>query len=608
MPTKSQGPGTTLASLPGLGPIRLRALAEMEIHALEDLLWHLPRRYEDLRPWDGESLGWAVVRGRVRQARQVGQRLETELEGREGPVRGTFFHKPYLAARLLRQGEVAWWGEVRRIGAAYAMTEPELIDPERLEWGLRPIYAARSGLTQTVLRLAAKAALARTASPHVRWFQMAHCPGTLADAEQGRLQLARIEATTVATAVRAALPPVAGWPLSAPGPDPTPYPLRPDQVRALSEIRADLRRPQAMRRILLGEVGSGKTAVAMLAARGALAAGLNVVMLVPTELLVAQHLAAARVFCGDLGPVLGLTAGRKLELATAPALVVATSAAFAQDLRLRPVGLLIVDEEQRFGVRQRQSLLTGHPSPHLLTLTATPIPRTLAQMVSQQLGVSVLGNPYGRLPAVRVVGRAERSYLYQQAAARVRAGGQVLIVCPRRIQEAVSGGLAADALARKLRQRWPGLPVHLITGAVPMAAVSAMLADLSQGAPALVVGTSVLEVGLDLPAATLVIVEGAGAFGLAQLHQMRGRVGRRGQAAEAVWVDSSGDEDVSSRLRRAAGASTGEQVAALDLELRGCGLLEGVLQHGFPPFRALRLPSEMGLLASAFSAVQAAGN
>ncbi len=608
MPTADREDDPGLATLPGLGPVRLSHLAEMGIRSIDDLLWHLPRRYEEIVPWDGQSEGLAVVQGQIRWTRQIGHRLEAELDGSIGSVRATFFHKPYLATRLRRQDQVAWWGEVRRLGRAWVMTEPELLDPQRLLWGLRPVYPARAGLTQTVLRQALRGALTKTTSPHGGSFRKVHLPVSSAEAEGGRLELAKIEATMMAAAVKAALPVVPGWPIKAPAADPKPYPLRPDQVRSLAEIRADLEGPGAMRRILVGEVGSGKTAVAMLAARGVLAAGLNALMLVPTELLVAQHEAAARPYCTDVGTVSSLTGGKRPERRSGPELVVATSAALSEEQRLAPLGLVIVDEEQRFGVRQRQAMLGGRPSPHLLSLTATPIPRTLAQMVSQQLGVSLLGNPYGKLAPVRLVGARERPGLYRQAVAEVRSGRQVLVVCPRRVTEGRSGWPAAEGLARSLAQRFPDLPLHLLTGAVPMAEMSAMLASLGQGSPGLVVGTSVLEVGVDLPAASLVIVEGAGAFGLAQLHQMRGRVGRRGQAAEAVWVDESGDPAIGGRLRRAASAESGEKVAELDLELRGCGLLDGVLQHGFAPVRALRLPDEMDLLAAAFASAERAGD
>lgn len=611
MAVRSKRPASpvSLQDLPGLGPVRIQALSRLGVCSVLDLLWHLPRRYEDLQPWGGQQPGWAVVQGRISQVRLIGRRLEADVQAGGQMVRLTFFHKPYLARKLAGSDTAAWWGQIRRLGQLWAMTEPEEIDASQLEWGLRPVYPIGQGLSQPVMRRAIRAALASAPAAEAPWLHQVHCPLSLAEAEEGRRQLAEREAGAIARAIRAALPPVGGHPLPPPTTDAPPFALRLDQVRALAEIRSDLARPRAMRRLLLGEVGSGKTAVALLAARGPLEAGWNVVLLVPTEALAAQHLDAAERLCGDLARPVALSGERRAALpGRGPHLLVATTAAFGQEAALEPLGLVIVDEEQRFGVEQRQRLLARAPSPHYLSLTATPIPRTLAQAISGQMGMSVLGNPYGQLPPVRLIGQAARPTLYDRARQLVQAGGQVLVVCPRRATAGRRGLPAAEELAMGLARRWPDLPMHLITGRTPLAELSDRLRRLAVGEAGLVVGTSVLEVGLDLPAATLVVVEGADAFGLAQLHQMRGRVGRRGQAAEAVWIDSGLDAEASARLRRAAAATTGEEVARLDLELRGCGLLEGVLQHGFPALRALRLPEEMALLSVACRDLSAAGN
>lgn len=598
-----------LTDLPGLGSVRVGALARLGVECPHDLLWHLPRRYEDLRPWDGRSAGWAVVEGETGAVRQVGPRQEAELAAMGETVRLVFFHKPYLTRRLGGARSMAWWGELRQLGAGWVMTEPEPIGAGKVEWGLRPVYALGQGLSQKVVRRAIRAAMPAALAEEAPWMHQVHRPLSLAAAEEARRRLAEIEATRVARAAEAALPPISGKPVPAPKSDPAPFRLRADQMQALAEIRSDLARPRAMRRLLLGEVGSGKTAVALLTARGVLAAGMNAVMLVPTEALVAQHLEATRALCGDLAGLVALSGGgRHQEGIAGPRLLIATTAAFSEEDVWEPLGLVIVDEEQRFGVAQRQRLLASAPSPHYLSLTATPIPRTLAQMLSRQIGLSVLGNPYGRLPTVRLIDQKGRPRVYRQAVDLVRGGGQVLVICPRRVAAAGPGRPAAEQLAEGVSRHYPDLPLHLITGATPLPELRDRLTRLGTGESALVIGTSVLEVGLDLPEASLVVVEGADVFGLAQLHQMRGRVGRRGQTAEAVWVDSGSDAEASWRLQRAAQCRTGEEVASLDLELRGCGLLQGVLQHGFPALKALRLPDEMALLASAFSTPSAAGN
>lgn len=250
-------------------------------------------------------------------------------------------------------------------------------------------------------------------------------------------------------------------------------------------------------------------------------------------------------------------------------------------------------------MKQREALLGGSPSPHLLTLSATPIPRSLAHALAGNLSVSSLAPREGSLAEVEIAPPSRRRRAYLHALRACREGGQAIIVCPRIREGYAQRTPPAEGLAEALRQAYPSVPVTLVTGETDGADLEAALRPFREGRPGFLVGTSVLEVGLDLPGARVLVVEGAASFGLSQLHQMRGRVGRRGGAAKAYWIADGEDPRAAERLAAAARARRGEDVALLDLEVRGPGLLEGWLQHGFPPLRALTLPEDLPLLTRA---------
>jgi|GEM_PF-6785880 len=594
-----------LSSLPGVGPKRAAALADMGLRTTEDAAWHLPRRYETLAPWDGASEGPFAVEAVLRSAQRVAKGgVEGRLESAHGTLRVRFYGRPLAGVVGMKDAMRVWYGPVRRRGSAFQIEDPDIVNPDEVGM-IRPVYPLAAGVGRGLMRQVVGRSLEHMAGhPLAEAFRRVHRPQSLTDVPRGLAELKRAEAQTLAKGL--ARP---GESLSArPYPDPQvqlggpAFTLRDDQSQALCEIRRDMARDTAMKRLLFGEVGSGKTVVALLAAAGVLAAGDGVVFLCPTALLVHQHAESARALFGGGVPVL-VQAGslRPPAIPQGAFLLVGTTGVLECEGLAGRIGLLIVDEEQRFGVRQREALLDQNPAPHLLTLSATPIPRSLAGALTGLLAVSRLRSREVALAPVRVIDPAQRRAAYLAAFEAYRRGRQAIVICPRREEGDPMKVPPAEGLAASLRKAYPSVPITVVTGGPGRGAQEERLSPFQAGNPGWLVGTSILEVGLDLPGADVLVVEGAQAFGLSQLHQMRGRVGRHAPGATAFWIADAGDAEGRRRLQEAAAARSGEDVALLDLAARGPGVLEGWLQHGVPPLRALALPEDLQILVEAFA-------
>jgi ATP-dependent DNA helicase RecG len=393
-----------------------------------------------------------------------------------------------------------------------------------------------------------------------------------------------------------------------------PFPLTAAQRRVVEEIRGDMAGDRPMGRLLQGDVGSGKTVVALCAAELAMASGRQAAIMAPTEILAAQHLRTIEP--------LARAAGRRVALLTAdtprPAresilallhagaldLLIGTHALLAERVAFARLGLVVVDEQHRFGVAQRARLrLKGERVPHLLVMTATPIPRTLALTLYGDLELSVLDElPPGREPcATRVVDDAERSVAWTEVRSRLRDGDQAFVVCP--LVEESAGLDVADAVstARRLERELPDVRVGLVHGRMAPHQRETVLRRFRQGEIALLVATTLIEVGLDVPEAAVMVVEHAERFGLAQLHQLRGRVGR-GRRRGLCLLMASGE---SPRLAALAETTDGFRIAEADLELRGPGEMFGTRQAGVPRCSLAHLRQHGPLLEEARRAARA---
>ena len=636
-----------------------RAGIKLDFYTVRDLLFHLPRRYDDLREmrklgdltWeqDGTVVSAQARVGDVRVQpgfRGRTQRTIATLEDDTGSIDATWFGRRYIERRLPIGAEIVVSGKVKHFGRRLTLDNPEFQvvaeETELLHAGrIVPVYPLTAGLTSIRLRAAIREALDKAGyaypeympstilaeeglGPIARAIEEAHYPDSfegrdaalrrLAFDELLALQLGMVQRrrqrirdaapemildAAADASVRSALVQALGARVG------TPVDLTVDQLVAMSAIRDDLARPTPMLRLLQGDVGSGKTAVAAFALAAAARAGYQGALLAPTDLLARQHLETVGALLEGVGiGVTLLTGSLKADvkakaqesIASGQALVVVGTHALIQDaVSFAGLGLVVIDEQHRFGVDQRGALeaKAGGRSPHVLLMTATPIPRTLGQVLYADLDVSDLRTP----PAGRVRIRTgirrpdDLDGTWQRVRAEAAAGHRTFVVVPL-IEEGTDeadGVVAAESEAVRLRELLHPLRVGMVHGRLKPAERDAEMSRFRDGELDILVGTTVVEVGVDVPEATMMIVEGADRFGLAQLHQLRGRVGRGSIESFCVLVSESTDEVAQIRLKAVADTNDGFELAEKDFELRKEGDVLGLAQSGFPRLRVASL-------------------
>jgi ATP-dependent DNA helicase RecG len=656
VPQLAAGLATPLQYVKGVGPQRARLLERLGLATVWDALNWFPRRYEDrrqlvpfrkLRIGEMQATGGVVVgvspppRGRSRVPMTVLFRDES------GFFSGLWFNQPYLLQVFKRGQRVVLYGKVvpARGKGPLTMQNPEFeVVEEDEEASLHmgrivPAYGLTEGLTQrpmrsllhrVVERYAAEApeplpeALRRRRElpPSADAFRAIHFPDSLEVAEAARrrfvfedfllLQVGlairrRREATRPGNAIA---PPGAlvGRLLAS-----LPFALTAAQQRVWEEIRADLARPTPMNRLLQGDVGSGKTIVAVMALLTAVEAGFQGVLMAPTEILAEQHFLTLRALLEPLGvPVALLASGQKAKARGAAAaaaasgeapVVVGTHAIIQEGVAFRRLGLAVVDEQHRFGVLQRASLRAKGQHPDVLVMTATPIPRTLALTLYGDLDVSVLDElPPGR-QRITTAWRSEakRREIYDFIRRELAQGRQAYVVYPLVEETEASDLRAATAMADQLsREVFPDRRVGLIHGRLGFEAKDTVMRAFKAGELDILVATTVIEVGIDVPNATVMLIEHAERFGLAQLHQLRGRVGRGSARSYCILLASGLLSDEAQRRLQAMGETQdGFRIAEVDLEIRGPGEFFGTRQAGLPEFRAANILTDGRLLEEA---------
>jgi ATP-dependent DNA helicase RecG len=642
-----------LDELPGLSPARRELLARLGLHTVGDLLLHFPRAYEDLtdvRPITGLTGGeLQTVRGEV-----------VELEGRtladgrcvvsvvisddgKHVLEGVWFNQAGAARRFRYGLWVSFSGRPKWHRAHWQMANPRVQilagANDGTGPGVVPVYPLTEDLRPEHLRTAISKALERYAgrvecilpaglrerhgwpSPS-QAFNDIHRPTSLEAAERGRRRFVYEEFLVLQLALalrrrglrdRERAPVLTTTPtIDARIRRLFPFRLTPDQDRAVEVLRTDLASGRPMQRLLHADVGAGKTAVAVYALLVTIANKHQAALMAPTEVLARQHdrtlahyLAGSRVRRLLLTGALGSRERREGLEALAGGdvdLVVGTQALAQEGVRFAKLGLVVIDEQHKFGVHQRASVRRLGPDPHYLVMTATPIPRTVALSVFGDLDVTVLrGLPPGRqLVRTRRVTASQRERVYEELRERLRTGRQGLVVCP--LVEGAGGddARAAAATYEELRTGpFRDFRVGLLHGRLGDADKAAVMEDFRAGCVDLLVCTSIVEVGVDVPNATLLVVEHAERFGLSQLHQLRGRISRGAEQGQCFLFGEPSTEEAEDRLRAIARTTDGFALAEADLRLRGVGEFFGARQHGAGGLRFGSLVADAELLGMA---------
>jgi ATP-dependent DNA helicase RecG len=636
----------SLQALEGVGPKTAEAAAEAGVTTIGDLLLRFPHSHRDrtivsvasLELGQKATIAVEVLGNAPRPFRRRGLTIVGVKVGDDsGTTRATWFNQPWVAQKLTTGTHLLLAGSADKRG--FRVSEYELTD-EPTE-GLVPVHPATEQLRAQRLRqwmeqairwvenviepLPAELRGRRELAGAADAVKAVHFPEATEDVEEARGRLGFEELflyqailATRKRSHRTARPaPKLGKPGERVGRWIESLPFEPtkDQLKAFDEIDADLDSGEPMQRLLMGEVGSGKTVVALYAMLRALEAGFQAALMAPTETLAEQHAATlGRLLAEDATPFALLTgatpAARRREylerLATGElGLIVGTHALIEPSVRFARLGLSVVDEQHRFGVEQRKALdskgVEGM-APHVLHMTATPIPRTLSLTAYGDLDTTALHElPSGRKPVqTRIVGEGDRAGAYEFIRGQLREGHQAYVVCPLVAESEKLQGRAAEVEAERLAVgEFRDFTVGVIHGQMASAEKALAMEAFAAGDTDVLVATTVIEVGIDVANATVIAIEGAERFGVSQLHQLRGRVGRGSHESICLLFAEEAGEMARRRLRAVERERDGFKLAEVDLSLRGEGEVLGTRQHGLPRFAVAELPEDTPNLIAA---------
>ena len=649
MPTENHTtltPDTPVRYLKGVGPKTAERFEKLGIVTLADLLCHYPRRYIDFTkpysiaeaPADVECVVKAEVfakpGGRILPG---GRRMERITAGDDvSSLEITWFNNPYAAQKLQLGQEYYFQGIVTGGMLRRQMVNPQVRTAEQIKASpFEAVYPQTEGLTSNAI-----AKCVRQLLPHAellpdplppemlakyRLLSKAdavrdiHCPATEEQAYAARRRLIYEELLVLQLGIgrmknRGAAATGAPMQLADPSLFWASLPFSPTgaQRRAVSEILADMAGETSMNRLLQGDVGSGKTLVAAAAIWACIRAGYQAALLAPTEILATQHAEGLNRMLAPFGMRVALLTGgmkaaaRRTTLAAIrndeADLVVGTHAILSEGVEFARLGLAVIDEQHRFGVRQRGMLAEKAANPHLLVMSATPIPRTLGLLIYGDLDISILDElPPGRTPVkTRCITGKKRHDLYHFLDQEIGRGRQVYLVCPA-IEDTPDGGLNAvksyyEGIAKALL---PERRVGLMHGKLKPKEKAAVMEDFKAGRLDALVSTTVIEVGVDVPNASVMVIENAERYGLSALHQLRGRVGRGAAESWCFLVSDSQSENVQKRLKFLCSTTDGFAVAQYDLETRGPGDFFGSRQHGLPTLQIADLMNDTRTLHAA---------
>lgn len=646
-------PGSPLADcaqyVKGVGPARYELLRKLGIETVGDLLFHFPRAYEDLTDCrriadltaeQVQTVAGEVVEIEGRTTRTGKQVLSVVVSDGSGIVEGVWFNQPFMARRFRLGLRVAFSGKPRRHNGYWQMAKPRVqtldadLPPDPR--GILPVYSLTEGLHAEQMRRIQRFAVENYVQhvPEILpeelrrrhgWMDAAtavrtmHLPDSLAAVEKARrrlvyeeflvlqvgLALRRRDVRDVRKAPRLPITRTIDERIRRL----FPFQLTRDQNRAIVQICRDMASDKPMQRLLQADVGAGKTAVAVYALLLAVAHGYQAALMAPTEVLARQHwrtlshyLAHSRVrrllLTGGLKPRERKAALGEIRMGQVD-LVVGTQALIQEDVEFARLGLVVIDEQHRFGVAQRERFRRLGEDPHYLVMTATPIPRTVALTVFGDLDVSVIKEmPPGRLPVVtRLIPEDKRAKLWEYLVKQVAKGRQAYVVCPLVEETEGQDAKAAEQTYEELRTGpLQGLRLGLLHGRMDDQAKDAVMNRFRAGEVQVLVTTTVVEVGVDVPNATLMVIEQADRFGLSQLHQLRGRISRGPVAGECYLFAHGASEEARARLRLFVRTRDGFALAEADAQQRGLGEFFGTRQHGLGELRLGNILRDADLL------------
>jgi ATP-dependent DNA helicase RecG len=649
---------TPVQYVPGVGPQKAELLKNLDLHSAGDLVFFFPRDYQDLSDRraiaDLEDDRLQPVRGVVTEVDSTSSgfgksRVGVLVNDGHDYLRALWFNQPFMRQRFHAGQHVLLSAKPRFNGGRWEMAHPRVTwlegEEDQPQADLLPIYSLTEGLSQWELRRMVASAVERFAPvleevfpeamlreldlmPLAEALPAIHAPQNAEQLARARRRLVFQELFVLELAVVArrwqqrlgfrAPPLVATAEIDARIRRRLPFELTAGQQAAIRDIAADMARETPMNRLLQGDVGSGKTVVALWAMLVSVANGYQAAIMAPTEILARQHadtlagiLKASRV--RHLLLAGSLTAKqREQALADVAAgnvdLVIGTQAVIQSDVKFAKLGLVVIDEQHKFGVRQRAALRQGHDSPHYLVMTATPIPRTVSMTLFGDLDVTSLRDmPPGRQPvSTYLVMPEQQTKWWHFVREKLRAGRQAYVIAPLVDESENVAAASVDAAFERLTNgELADFRVGIIHGRMTPQEKQSAMSRFRSGATQVLVATSVVEVGVDVPNACLIVIDSAERFGLAQLHQLRGRVGRGAFPGFcAVLIREETSEQSQTRLSAFASTSDGFELAEIDFGLRGPGDLFGTQQHGLPPLRIADLRRDQRVLDEARQAAE----
>ena len=634
-----------VTAISGVGPKKAELLKKMNIHTVEDLLYLFPRKYEDRRhavtiieaPLNQDVLLETRVVTKQISGNPYGKKrlLRVLAEDNTGSVELLFFNGKYLADYFKPGQALTLFGNITLNNGRRQMVHPEFHttgDKDDVR-GLFPVYPLTDGLYQGQMR-SMQLAVRETAKEIKEWLpeyivkennlcspayaiENIHFPQAERPVLESRYRLIFEELLTLQSGLfyikrgreSSGQGVSVGKGVSLkPFLEVLPFNLTEGQERTIKQIECDLESSRAMNRLIQGDVGSGKTAVAELAMYKTVRGGFQAAMMAPTELLAKQHAATLKKHFEPLGINVRLLSGNTKarerseileDLETGDVnILVGTHAVIRPDVRFANLGLVITDEQHRFGVNQRTLLAQKGENPNILVMTATPIPRTLAVILYGDLDISVIDTlPAGRKPVRTFLRYGDsRKKIYDFVENQIKEGRQAYVVAPLIEESEAIDCKSAGEIYEELCKSYPNLRIGLVHGAMKQQEKDFVMEAFASGGIDILVSTVVIEVGIDVGNATVMVIENCERFGLAQLHQLRGRVGRSGHQSYCILVCGSDSETAKKRNKIMCSTEDGFVIAEEDLKLRGPGEIFGTRQHGLPELNITDLVKNAGML------------